>query len=87
MVFLVFLASVVAMEWIVRRQPGIRARNTRMTNAEDTIDAPATRSSADIACLANALAGHGGGAGPAHAAETVASKRTDELRNEELRNC
>jgi hypothetical protein len=75
MVFLIFLASVVAMEWIVRRQPGIRQQDRRIASAEDTIAAPTAIASTDIACLAKALADQGRGAKPMPAAERVVSKR------------
>ena len=75
MVFLIFLASVVAMEWIVRRQPGIPHQDGGSTIAGQTRDLPAATASTDIACLARALASEGRGTNPAQAAEPVVSKR------------
>lgn len=76
MVFLIFLASVVAMEWIVRRQPGLSPQNRPLPGAEDKIEAPAATSSADIASLAKALAERGSGAKPAPAEEPVVTVRS-----------
>lgn len=54
MIFLIFLASVVATEWIVRRQPASPQGNSG--NPSTGIARDAAGAAADIASLARALA-------------------------------
>jgi hypothetical protein len=75
MVFLIFLASAVAMEWIVRRQPGIPLQDRGSTSAMEQREVSTDTASTDIACLARALAVEGRGAKPMVLAEPAPSKR------------
>ena len=74
MVFLIFLASVVALEWIVRRGPAPPHRRRRIEDSSDDIDMDqmTESASADIARLANALAERG----PGSANELGSGQRT-----------
>jgi hypothetical protein len=56
MVFLTLLSSIAVMEWIVRKEPGLRKSNEGTKAVPSAVEAESAASTLDLASLARSLA-------------------------------